>query len=184
MPNTTRVFLLILFMSFSSQAGELNFGGVRMVSAGDNPPALSVDEWLKGDSVGSFEKGTVYLVDFWGTWCPPCIKNIPHLTRLQKEYKDDGLIVISIATHEWDGIEPVKKFLKVRGDEMGYRIAFDGDQSIEHDWDTGGQEGLTFFLPRAFVIDKSGTVVWVGHPDKKEMEEAIINSIAAKWPHE
>ena len=57
---------------------------------GDAAPELKVEKWVKGDPVTTFEKGKVYVVEFWATWCPPCIKSIPHLTELQKQYKEKG----------------------------------------------------------------------------------------------
>src|SRR4030081_3426654 len=50
--------------------------------------------------------GKVVIVDFWATWCPPCRKEIPGFIKLQKEYKDKGLVILGlpldrdVATHD------------------------------------------------------------------------------------
>ncbi len=165
-------FLLLLLTSVTSVFAQ---SGTK---AGDKAPSLSVDEWLKGEPVTSFEKGKVYLVEFWGTWCGPCIENIPHLSDLEKKYSSKGLVVIGVATHEFDGREKLDKFMKERGDEMQYRVAYDTDLSMQNDWDTGEKGGDNFRLPVCFLVDKSGNIDFVGHPSNKELENAIENAVA------
>ncbi|RPJ00452.1 MAG: TlpA family protein disulfide reductase [Candidatus Aminicenantes bacterium] len=165
--------ILLLALSAASRADD----GVKI---GDAPPPLSVEEWIKGEPVAGFEPGRVYLVEFWGTWCGPCVKNIPHLSMLQKEYGSRGLIVIGVASHEWKGREALTEFMKARGAEMAYRVAFDADQSMERAWDTDGHEGTVFRLPLSFVIDRGGRVSFVGHPEDKGMDEAVAEAIAKR----
>ncbi len=79
------IFILTLLISAAiiySQSGA---------NIGDKAPAMSVEEWLKGEPVNTFESGKVYLVEFWGTWCSPCIANIPHLSEIQKKYSGSQL---------------------------------------------------------------------------------------------
>lgn len=161
----TFFLLLMVFNSLSSAQ--------YATKVGDKPPALSVEEWLKGEPVRSFEKGKVYLVEFWGTQCGPCIDNIPHLSDLQKKYSSQDLVVIGVATHEFNGRDKLDNFMKDRGDEMEYRVAYDTDLSMERDWDTGETGGDNFRLPVCFLIDKNGIVAFVGHPSDKKLESTI-----------
>ena len=59
-----------------------------VLAAGSPAPPLTVDAWVKGDAVKAFEPGKVYVVEFWATWCPPCVKNIPNLNALQKQHPE------------------------------------------------------------------------------------------------
>ena len=148
-----------------------------VTKVGDTPPALSVDEWLKGEPVTSFETGNAYLVEFWGTWCGPCIENIPHLSELQKKYSSNGLIVIGVATHEIDGRSKLDKFMLEHGEEMTYTVGYDADLSMQENWDTGEKGTDKFRLPVCFLIDKKGKIVFAGHPSDKKLESAIDNAV-------
>jgi thiol-disulfide isomerase/thioredoxin len=154
--------------------------GQNAVSVGSPAPPLSIDEWIKGESFSRFDPGTVYLLEFWGTWCGPCVENIPRLSEIQRRFADQGLIVLGVASHEFKGREALAAFMKARGGTMAYRVAFDADQSMERDWDTGGLEGVTFRLPLSFVIDRNGRIAFVGHPEDMGMEHAIITALASK----
>src|SRR5262245_10257818 len=61
----------------------------KKLSVGDAAPAITVDKWLQGDEVKKFEKDRVYVVEFWATWCGPCIVMMPHMSDLQQQYKKD-----------------------------------------------------------------------------------------------
>ena len=63
-------------------------GGTALagLKVGDPAPPIKVGEWVKGDSVAGFEPGKVYVMEFWATWCPPCVAAIPHISELQAKY--------------------------------------------------------------------------------------------------
>lgn len=131
---------------------------------GMNAPALAVGEWVKGEPVdlakGKGEK--VYVVEFWATWCGPCITSIPHLSAIQKKYGPKGVEVIGISSSDQD-LEVVKKFVERMGDKMAYHVAWEDRAKRETSkayMEAFKQNGI----PHAFVIDKQGKIVWHGHP--------------------
>ena len=139
------------------------------LGVGDKAPALRIADWVRGEPVDAFEEGRVYAVEFWATWCGPCIAGIPHLAEIQKEYKDQA-VVISVTTDDPNNsLETVREFVGSRED-MAYRVAFD---DLDHTWsaymEAAGQNGI----PCAFIIDKQGRVAWIGHPAMDEFERTI-----------
>ncbi len=129
------------------------------LKAGDLAPALSVENWVKGDAVTGFEKGRVYVVEFWATWCGPCIASIPHLTEIQKTHKGK-VQIIGVSGSDKD-LATVEKFVKEKGDKMGYTVAYDGDKSMSNTWmKPAGKNGI----PCSFIVDRESKIAWIGHP--------------------
>src|SRR5262249_43056309 len=75
-------------------AGADDHRPAASLKVGDPAPALKVSRWLQGKEVKKFEPGQVYVVEFWATWCGPCIAAMPHLAELQARYKGKGVTVI------------------------------------------------------------------------------------------
>ncbi len=84
-----------------------------LLTIGSNAPALDIEHWVQNGNgkfkpVTKFVNGKVYVVEFWATWCGPCIQSMPHLAKLQTEYADKGVQLISISDED---LETVEKFL-------------------------------------------------------------------------
>jgi thioredoxin:protein disulfide reductase len=92
-------------------------------------------------------KGKVVLIDFWATWCVPCISEIPMFNDLTKQYKAQGFEMIAVSLDE-EGAEKVKPFLKKH--PMNYTLTL-GDQSLAEMFKVSDSA-----LPVAILIDKQG----------------------------
>jgi thiol-disulfide isomerase/thioredoxin len=133
------------------------------LAVGDAAPALSIDAWVKGQAVLAFEKGHVYVVDFWALWCGGCIAGMPEMTQLQRDFAKDGVVVVAATCGDPDNtLDGVRAFTSKKDDDfMGFRVAFDGSGKLHRDWlDHGGVGGI----PYAFVVGKDGRIVYSGHP--------------------
>ena len=124
-------------------------------------PVLNITEWIKGKpgDIGTWGDGKVYVIDLWGTWCAPCIKNIPELTRLQRMYGKQGLVVVG---YSWEEPKKLKKFVEDMGDKMQYVLVNDTEEKTLK-YLAEEKEAVEGF-PYAFVIDRNGRVVWQGAP--------------------
>jgi thiol-disulfide isomerase/thioredoxin len=147
---------------------------------GDAAPKLNVGDWLKGDPVKEFEKDKVYVLEFWASWCGPCIKAMPKISKLQAEYESKGVIVIGVNVAE-DGETDVADFVKKQGKKMAYRVVQDNTKDNENgemveSWlDASGQEGI----PVTFIVNQDGKIAWIGHPD--ELSKVLAQVVEKKW---
>lgn len=155
----------------------------KALRVGDAAPKLDIDAWVKGDEVKQFEPGTIYVVEFWATWCPPCRDSIPHLTELQKKHKDQRVVVIGVAGSERKDMANLEKFVKDQGDQMDYRVAFDGDRGTMARYFADSER---VGIPHAFIVGDDGKIAWRGNPhpqaDGKKMEDKIAGLIAQRNP--
>jgi thiol-disulfide isomerase/thioredoxin len=167
---------------------------ITKLMVGDRAPELAIGEWVKGDEVTGFEEGKVYVVEFWATWCGPCIGGMPHVSELQKEYKDKGVTVIGV--NVFDEPANVAPFMADRGERDGvkqtsgnelmqYTVAIEkkieGEDPSRHgemanNWfEAAGQDGI----PSAFIVDQKGYVAWIGHPMR--MDKPLEEIVAGEW---
>lgn len=131
---------------------------------GAQAPELKIAEFIKGEDVDGFEDGQVYVVEFWATWCGPCIAMFPHLSELQEHYGDKVTIVGVNIWERAEGqarLELVENFVEKEGDRMGYTVALERGTEMADTWmKPAGQGGI----PAAFIVDGTGHIAWIGHP--------------------
>jgi len=108
-------------------------------------------------------KGRYVIVNFWATWCVPCIQEIPEINAFFKEHKD--VAVIGVAMDAEDNPAKVKQFAAKVGHD--YPLVFSND-------DVEAQLGTPRALPTTRIYDPKGKVIYerVGRVTKKFLEEA------------
>jgi thiol-disulfide isomerase/thioredoxin len=168
----TAAICLALLVALGARAADLGIG--------DAAPKLAQGKYVQGEPVKEFEKGKVYVIEMWATWCGPCISAIPHVTELQKKYEDKGLIVIGQNVWERDESK-VEPFVKQMAEKMTYRVAMDDKSGGEpgamaKTWmQAAGQNGI----PCSFIVNQEGKIAWIGHP--MQMDEPLAKVIEGKF---
>jgi thiol-disulfide isomerase/thioredoxin len=99
-------------------------------------------------------KGKVVLIDFWATWCGPCIKEIPHLKEMYNKYRGEGFEVVSISLDDGAARDRVEAIIKNKG--VTWPIGFEGRPFNES---TYAREYNIKQLPTVWLLDKNGKIV-------------------------
>lgn len=177
------------------------------LTIGSKAPALDIEHWFSGEAPKQpieFEKDKVYVVEFWATWCPPCVASMPHLADLQKQYADK-VTIISVSDEDKETVEafldtPVRGMPGESADDSGeetaedaaeaeekpkltyreltsaYQLTADPDASTSEDYMVAsGQNGI----PCSFIVGKSGYIEWIGHP--MGIDDALESVVADTW---
>lgn len=118
-------------------------------------------------------RGKAVLLNFWATWCPPCKVEMPWFEDLQKQYAQDGLVVLGVAM---DDSEPatIAKFASQLG--VNYPVLL-GTDKVSDDY------GDVQYLPTTFYIGRDGTIVdkMTGLLDRKEIENAVRKTLNTQY---
>ncbi len=124
-----------------------------------NGKTLSLDQF----------KNKIVLIDFWATWCPPCVEEIPNIIKTYKKYHDKGFEIIGISLDQ--NKNRFLKFIKDNG--MTWRQYFDGKR---------GQNELARkysvdSIPTTFLLDTNGKII-AKNLRGSALEEAIKEAVA------
>jgi thiol-disulfide isomerase/thioredoxin len=109
-------------------------------------------------------RGKIVLLDFWATWCEPCLEEIPDLIRFHDAHKDQNFTIVGVAM-DAEGVSVVGPF--VRQNKMPYPILISGGDL------PAGYNVLGF--PSAFLIDKDGNIArtYLGPKSYEELERDV-----------
>lgn len=158
-------------------------GVARPLALGDKAPALPPVTWHMGEPVTEWKEGNIYVLDFWATWCKPCIASMPHMVELNDKYKDKNVVVIGLAIWPNESSKPTKEWLDGRStdkipqnDNLNYAIADDVNNKVSDAFMKAMNKNG---IPTVMIIDQKGRLAWAGHPMDgmdKALEEIVAGS--------
>ena len=132
-----------------------------VLAVGDAAPPLSASRWFLGEERTAVTPGRVTLVEFWATWCGPCIAAMPHISSLARELGDEGLDVVAVSLDRGDdAAQVVESFLQERADIVDFEVMLDDGETNRTWFEAAGQTGI----PSSFVVAQDGRLAWIGHP--------------------
>jgi cytochrome c biogenesis protein CcmG/thiol:disulfide interchange protein DsbE len=122
------------------------YGGSRPPRIGTQAPDFTVKDTDRSVSLSQLH-GQVVVLNFWATWCPPCVDEMPSLVQLQQKMKDKGVTVLGVSV---DADESAyRRFLKDHG--ISFLTVRDPDQKSNNLYGT-------FKFPETYIIDRNGVV--------------------------
>jgi peroxiredoxin len=122
-----------------------------IVNAGDSAPHFDITTDTGHRMTASSFGGKLLVLNFWASWCPPCVEETPSLEAFQRAYASKGVVVLGVSADRNDKL--YRQFLD------RFNVGFDT-------WrDPDGETGLparygTFQFPETYIIDSTGTVVY------------------------
>jgi thiol-disulfide isomerase/thioredoxin len=158
---------LLLFLLFS----PLVIFGQSNLRVGDPAPPITITEWLANTPEDTTLRDKFIVLEFWATWCKPCLEAVPHLNELQAKFPVEDLYFISITDEEPDLASSVF-------DRVDFHSIVVTDEYGEtHRRFGNGTTGLSVY-PFTVLIDREGMVRWYGKPEDltENMLERLLRS--------
>ena len=118
--------------------------------ANRNAPSFDGIEWFnRSDAVGQSVQGKVLLVNFWATWCPPCVEELPSIQNTRDYFSQDDFEVIAVNAGE--SSDDIEQFLPTLPTALTFPIALDQRLTVYADWQVQP-------LPTTFLVDRKGRI--------------------------
>jgi cytochrome c biogenesis protein CcmG/thiol:disulfide interchange protein DsbE len=99
-------------------------------------------------------KGKVVLIDFWATWCPPCLMSIPELVGLQEKYKENGLTIVGISVDDPGQVSDKDLEAFTQKTRINYRVVR-ADERVLKDYFANDD---SMAIPTMFLVDRQGMI--------------------------
>lgn len=147
--------------------GDSGGGAASSAAAAAKTPDFALTD-LNGNQVRLSDfRGKVVILDFWATWCAPCLMALPHLQEIHEQYGDKGVKVVTVATDE-GGARVVVPFIEQKG--FTFTVVLPDDK-VQRDF------GPIRGLPTTLVIDPEGRISkrFLGYQPKETYLKAVTS---------
>ncbi|MFN4315693.1 MAG: TlpA family protein disulfide reductase [Chitinophagaceae bacterium] len=128
---------------------------------------LEFTDWIRNQPEDSSFRGKYKVLEFWASWCRPCLEAVPHLNELQRRFSDSAIVFLSVA---YEAPESLKKAME----KVNFETIVVSDQTQQlHLQLRIGYRG-TLFLPRTVILGPDNKILWYGTP--RALTEKLIET--------
>ena len=153
-----KYFVTLFLLAFNITFSQLKLN--------EQSPKINITNWIANVPKDKDLSNKYIVLEFWATFCHPCLNALPHLNELQSKFENEDLVFLSI-THESD--TKVKKILK----SVDFKSVVVSDTSKTTQKNFGDAVKGIKNLPLTVLIDKNNIVKWIGTP--RELTVDLIN---------
>ncbi len=132
---------------------------------------LKFTDYIKNEPINKNFDHTFKVLEFWASWCKPCLKAVPHLNKLQNRFADQNIVFLSVTNQSPEEILPV--FEKVK-----FETIVVSDQTKTLHKSLRIESNGYMVLPRTVLIDDENKIVWFGLPS--ELTTTVIERFLKK----
>lgn len=143
------------------------------VEEGEPAPLFELPAVRDGGSPVSLQdlRGKLVYVDFWASWCLPCLRSLPEINTLYEQYRDQGFEVVAITID--DPVEDALDFLDDLETPLAYHVVADQRAEVMDLYDVVG-------MPTSFLIDQQGVIRKV-HKGYRDGDAALLEDAIQNW---
>jgi thiol-disulfide isomerase/thioredoxin len=162
---------------------------VEMLPPGGEAPDFEALYWKPGQEkldtnnrfkLSDFRGKKIVVLDMWATWCGPCMKGIPHMSKIAEAVKDQDVVVIALNTT--DDVLPFEKFATGKGKDYHFMLARDPAGRDPNGNTISRQKYKVTGIPATFIIDKTGKIAAVvsGYTEGDTKVEQYLKGMGVK----
>lgn len=140
----------------------------RIIEKGDSAPSFAITTDSGKKITRSEFGGKLLILNFWATWCPPCIEELPSLSDFASSVKDSGIVVLAVSIDKNEKV--YRQFLQ--RNRVGFETARDPEANIAADYGT-------FKWPETYVINSDGKVLEKYISNRNWTDPTLMASIKA-----